>query len=75
MPDEQSRAGWSAAEMFVVSKLEDHDKAFLRIDDQIIALRVDVAGLKVRAGVWGATAGAIPAALTAILVFATGGTP
>ena len=67
------RNGWSGYERFVVKKLEEHDANFKRIDEQIVGLRVDVAGLKVRAGVWGATAGAIPACLTAILVFVGGG--
>ena len=71
--DTPDRNGWSGYEKFVVAKLEEHDANFIRIDEQIVGLRIDVASLKVRAGVWGATAGAIPAALTAVLVFATGG--
>lgn len=38
-----------------------------RIEDKVEALLIDVAMLKVKAGVWGAVAGAIPATIGIVL--------
>ncbi len=38
-----------------------------RVEDKVEALLIDVAMLKVKAGVWGAVAGAIPATIGIVL--------
>lgn len=65
--------GWSAYEKLVMDKLETLETRADRIDEQIVLLRLDVASLKVRAGIWGATAGLVPALMTAAVVLVQGG--
>lgn len=61
--------GWSAYEKLVMSELEGLKREVELIDEKLTLLRIDVAQLKVKAGVWGATAGTIPALVVAILSF------
>jgi hypothetical protein len=64
--------GWSAYEKLVMSKLETLEERVDGIDDKLTLVRIDVAGLKIRAGIWGATAGMIPAFVTSLAVMAGG---
>jgi hypothetical protein len=43
-----------------------------RVEDKVEALLIDVAMLKVKAGVWGAVAGMIPAAVGVVLMVTVG---
>ena len=43
-----------------------------RVEDKVEALLIDVAMLKVKAGVWGAVAGLIPASVAVVLMAVTG---
>lgn len=64
--------GWSAYEKLVMSKLETLEDRVDAIDDKLTLVRIDVAGLKIRAGIWGAGAGMIPALVTSLAVLAGG---
>ena len=43
------------------------------VDEKVVLLRIDVAQLKVKAGIWGAAAGMIPALVTGLAVILGGG--
>jgi hypothetical protein len=43
-----------------------------RVEDKVEALLIDVAMLKVKAGVWGAVAGAIPSTIAVAMTLAVG---
>lgn len=66
-------SGWSAYERLVMNKLETLETRVDAVDEKVVLLRIDVAQLKVKAGVWGAAAGMIPAMLTVALTLVTGG--
>lgn len=65
--------GWSAYEKLVMSKLDDLEQGLADVRAEVIAVRIDVATLKVKAGVWGAAAGMLPSLITAAVVFLNGG--
>jgi hypothetical protein len=62
--------GWSAYERLVMDKLDTLEERVDALDEKLTLVRIDVAGLKVRAGVWGAVAGMIPALVTSLAVLA-----
>ena len=50
-------------EELVVLKLDTLEKKVEGLDEKITLCRIDIAGLKVKSGIWGAIAGMIPAAI------------
>lgn len=73
--------GWSAYERLVLTQIAElkEEVAELKredlvaIDEKIVLLRIDVAQLKIRAGMWGALAGAVPGLVMALVAFTAGG--
>ena len=65
--------GWSAYEKLVLSRINAIEHDIQTLDEKLTMLRIDVAQLKVKAGVWGAAAGMIPAVITALAIFVAGG--
>lgn len=65
--------GWSAYEKLVLDKLETLESRIDHIDETLILVRIDVAKLKVKAGMWGAVAGMVPALVTALVALMSGG--
>ena len=63
--------GWSQYQKLVVDKLDDHDSKFTSIEDKLTKIQVDIATLKVKAGVWGGIAGLVPVVLGLVLFYAT----
>ena len=63
--------GWSKYEKMVINKLDDHDAKFSHIEDKLTQIQVDIATLKVKAGVWGGIAGLVPVVLGLVLFYAT----
>lgn len=72
--------GWDQYKLLVLEKLdglhavarehEDRDnERFAKISEDIAALRIDVAGLKVQAGIWGLLGGAIPVVIALVLLY------
>lgn len=65
------RNGWSGYQRLVLGRLDQLDKKVEQLGDDIHAmqredinsLKIEVAMLKVKAGIWGAAAGLLPAAL------------
>lgn len=64
--------GWSYYEKLVTAQLAALEQKVGDIDEKLTLLRIDVAQLKVKAGLWGAAAGMVPALIAAIAVFAGG---
>ena len=63
--------GWSKYEKMVIDKLDDHDDKFSGIENKLTQIQVDIATLKVKAGVWGGIAGLVPVVLGLVLFYAT----
>ncbi len=63
--------GWSQYQKLVVDKLGDHDEKFTSIEDKLMKIQVDIATLKVKAGVWGGLAGLIPVVVAIVMFYAT----
>jgi hypothetical protein len=63
--------GWDQYQKLVMEKLEKHDDKFGSIDNKLTAIQVDIATLKVKAGVWGGIAGLVPVVLGLVLFFVT----
>ena len=63
--------GWSKYEKMVIDKLDDHDDKFSGIQDKLTQIQVDIATLKVKAGVWGGIGGLIPVIIAIVMFYAT----
>ena len=63
--------GWSKYEKMVIDKLDDHDGKFNGIEDKLTQIQVDIATLKVKAGVWGGIGGLIPVVIAIVMFYAT----
>ena len=63
--------GWSKYEKMVIDKLDDHDDKFNGIEDKLTQIQIDIATLKVKAGVWGGIGGMIPAVIAIVMFYAT----
>jgi len=63
--------GWSQYEKMVIEKLDNHDSKFGVIDSKLTQIQIDIATLKVKAGIWGGIAGLVPVVLGLVLFFVT----
>ena len=63
--------GWNHYQKLVMDKLDDHDVKFSNIENKLTQIQVDIATLKVKAGVWGGIAGLVPVVLGLVLFYAT----
>ncbi len=61
-PDEHGN-GWQEWSKYVLKELERLNACYLSIDKRMQQTALEVAMLKVKAGVWGAVGGAIPIGL------------
>ena len=52
--------GWSKSEQFVLATLVELKASQLRTEERMLSVLVCLAGLKVRAGVWGLLGACIP---------------
>ena len=66
-----SANGWSRHEKLVLSELKRHGSWLGSLDGKIDQISVDIAGLKIKAGIWGAIAGAIPATVALLYLILT----
>lgn len=57
----------------VIYRLDQIDEALTDLRAEVVGVRIDVATLKVKAGIWGAAAGCIPALVAGVAVFLGGG--
>ena len=63
--------GWDQYQKLVIDKLGEHDEKFTSIEDKLMRIQVDIATLKVKAGVWGGVAGLIPVVVAIVMFYAT----
>ena len=63
--------GWDQYQKLVMDKLDEHDGKFSNIESKLTQIQIDIATLKVRAGVWGGIAGLVPVVLGLVLFYAT----
>ena len=63
--------GWNQYQKLVMDKLTEHDEKFTSIEEKLVKLQVDIATLKVKAGVWGGVAGLIPVVIAITMFYAT----
>ena len=63
--------GWNQYQKLVMDKLTEHDEKVTSIEDILVKLQVDLATLKVKAGVWGGVAGLIPVVIAITMFYAT----
>lgn len=63
---------FSPFEQLLIKRLDGLDERVDSVDEKVVLLRIDVAQLKVKAGIWGAAAGMIPALVTGFVAFASG---
>jgi hypothetical protein len=54
-----------------MDKLDEHDGKFSNIESKLTQIQIDIATLKVKAGVWGGIAGLVPVVLGLVLFYAT----
>ena len=63
--------GWGQYQKLVMDKLSEHDEKFTSIEEKLMRIQVDIATLKVKAGVWGGVAGLIPVVVAIVMFYAT----
>ena len=71
-PKQQSENGWDQWQKHVLMELKRHSGWCEDLNDKLDALAVDVAGLKVKAGVWGLVGGSISVLILVGLLLARG---
>ena len=65
--------GWSKYEKLVMDKLDEHDDRFGNVENKLTQIQVDIATLKVKAGVWGGIGGLVPVVIALVMFFASKG--
>jgi hypothetical protein len=65
----------SPFEQIVLREIAEIKQEVNDLTEIVVLARIDIATLKVKAGMWGAAAGMIPAILTAIVAYVAGVTP
>jgi hypothetical protein len=63
--------GWDQYQKLVIDKLGEHDEKFTSIESKLMKIQVDIATLKVKAGIWGGLAGMIPVVIAIVMFYAT----
>jgi hypothetical protein len=56
----------------VIYRLDQIDEAIADLRAEVVGVRIDVATLKVKAGIWGAAAGCVPALIAGLAVLIGG---
>ena len=62
---------WDQYQKLVIDKLNEHDSKFMVLENKLTRIQIDIATLKVKAGVWGGSAGLVPVVLGIVLFFVT----
>jgi hypothetical protein len=57
----------------VIQRLDALDDRLEKVENTVVLTRIDIATLKVKAGMWGALAGMVPGAIVALGVFVGAG--
>ena len=73
MPPQEETNGWGQYSRLVMAKLDEHQKLLESMNAELTKIHVEIAMLKVKSGLWGALAGAIPVVI--LLILKSLGTP
>ena len=65
----------SPFEQLLLREISELKREVSDLTEIVVLARIDIATLKVKAGMWGAAAGMLPAIITAIIAFVAGATP
>lgn len=65
--------GWSRYEKLVIHRLDEVDERLEHLEEAVVLMRIELAQRKVKAGLWGALAGAIPATVAIVLSWSGAG--
>jgi hypothetical protein len=66
---------WMEYRQYVVRSLTSLQEGQAEVVDELTALRIEVAMLKVRSGIWGGLAGLVPGAVGVLTILLMGGGP
>jgi len=69
----EDRNGWNEYEKLVLDKLDKLEQGHGELRAAVASIKTDLAVQKVKAGMWGALAGAVPAAVMFLVDHWTGG--
>ncbi len=69
MPEEPN----NPYDRMVLYRLDQIDEAIADLRAEVVGVRIDVATLKVKAGIWGAAAGCVPALVGVAAIILGGG--
>jgi hypothetical protein len=64
---EDPNANWCRCEALVLSELQRLNTAMTQLNCEVVSLKVDLAAMKGRAGVWGSVAGGAVSILATLL--------
>lgn len=75
-----ARNGWNSYQKLVLSQLAEHSESLGSLNRELKELRtmdiptlqVEIAMLKIKAGLWGAAAGAIPSVAALVYIYLQG---
>ena len=65
--------GWNEYSRLVLAELERLNVNYEKLEDGIISIKVDIAKLQVKSGVWGLAGGAISVLVTVLFLLLKGG--
>lgn len=65
--------GWSEYKRLILSKLNEIAVELKDIQDRLHEIEMDLLGMKIRAGLWGAIAGGLPSLIAALVFWFTKG--
>jgi len=68
MPDNGTN-GWNEYQKLVLDKLYSHDKLLSDINKELTGVKIQLAQLNIKAGIWGAMGASIPAAIAILISF------
>jgi hypothetical protein len=69
MKDDWKEDGWREYQRLVLAELARHNAWLAALDRKLDEIRVEIAALKVRSGLWGAVAGLVAVAVMVGLKF------
>lgn len=67
--------GWPEYRRLILAELEGIKEQLKEIHENIRRIELDLLTLKLKAGMWGAIAGALPALITALVIYMKGSRP
>jgi hypothetical protein len=67
MKDRSMENEWGRYEKLVLHRLDSLDTRLEDLEEQVVLMRIELAQRKVKAGLWGALAGSIPAVAAVIV--------